>query len=328
MIRLVAAILASSLIACAAEEVEVGYGAEYGTPENPVPRDEAYTVESRIVLTVDPAQMTAALGKLRAFAQDPAAAVLAEAQGTPALQTLTASLSTTLRDQLKTYFATEIDKVRIGGKTVKEFSADIASIGESVLTRFKIQSTLTLTPTGGTHAFNSLNFTPASVDIVVPIGGLKADTITQDTSVSLGGGGALSFGSQSFGLAFGNHAWQALNLASNRIYGTDVRTALTTHLDCRTFSLAVAARCVSTSCVGHATELQAICTSSLESILGQLRDRIPAFELDVFRLAAGNAKLIDANLDGIGERIDNGMWNVETDMGQGLRQATAAFTAM
>jgi hypothetical protein len=327
--RLLATVLACSLAACAAEEVDVGYGAEFGTPENPMPREDAYSVESIISLTVDPAQMTEAVGKLRAFAASPAAALLAEAQAasSPALQTLNTQLSSTLRNSLVTWITAEIDKVRIGGKTVKDASADLAMIAETVLTRFKIESTLSITPHGANHSFNSLNFTPASVDIVVPIGGLKADSISQPTTMTLGNGGALSLGSQSFGLAFGNHAWQALNLAATRIYGGDVRTALTTAVDCRAIATAVAARCISTSCVGHSTEIQTLCTSSLDAILGQLRDRIPAFDLEVFDFDAGAAHLVDANLDGIGERIDNGTWDISMDMGQGLHEVHAAFTA-
>jgi hypothetical protein len=327
--RILSAVVACSLAACAAEEVDVGYGAEFGTPENPMPREDAYAVESLITLTVDPAQMTAAVGKLRAFADNPAQALLAEAQAasSPALLALDTQLSSTLRSSLATWIATEIDKARIGGKTVKEASADLAMIAETVLTRFKIESTLAITPHGANHSFNSLNFTPASVDIVIPIGGLKADSISEPTTVTLGNGGSLSIGSQSFGLAFGNHAWQALNLASTRIYGGDVRGALTAAVDCRAIAIAVAARCVSTSCVGHSTELQALCTSSLDAIFGQLRDRIPAFDLEVFDFQTGAAHLVDANLDGIGERIDMGTWDIDMDMGQGLHQVHAAFTA-
>lgn len=327
--RILSAVLACSLAACAAEEVDVGYGAEFGTPENPTPREAAYSVESLISLSVDPVQMTAAVGKLRAFADNPAQALIAEAQAasSPALQTLDSQLSTTLRNSLATWIAAEIDKVRIGGKTVEEASADLAMIAETVLTRFKIQSSLSITPHGANHSFTALNFTPASVDIVVPIGGLKADSITQPTTMTLGNAGALTLGEQSFGLAFGNHAWQAFNLASTQIYGSDVRTALTSAVDCRAIATAVAARCVSTSCVGHSTELQALCTSSLDAILGQLREHIPAFDLEVFDFQAGAAKLVDANLDGVGERIENGTWDIEMDMGQGLHEVRAAFTA-
>ena len=81
---------------------------------------------------------------------------------------------------------------------------------------------------------------------------------------------------------------------------------------------------MNTSCVGHATQLEAICQSSLDSLVDQLAAKIATFSLPELRFKDGVAHLVDDNQDGIGDRIENGTWDVETNFGLG---ADATFTA-
>jgi hypothetical protein len=51
--------------------------------------------------------------------------------------------------------------------------------------------------------------------------------------------------------------------------------------------------------------------------------RFAALHLDVFRFITGNARLVDEDLDGIADKIVDGRWDGELNMGLGLRKAPA-----
>lgn len=327
MKRILLAVLVSGVASCATEESAPTYGEGLGTPESPIPNDDSYKVSSRINFTSEMPQVQLALADLRAFATNPARALLTQAAPLPALSELNAALSTSLKDRLEGWLNTEIDKVRIGGKTMRQYASEMAGIAETSLTQFVLRSSLTMSPLGVMHSLTEINFTPVSLDIVVPIGGLKADTLTQRTSLEVSEGGALELGEQKFGLGFGNHAWQAINLASTTLFGGDLRTGLVTKLDCRTIANTVATKCYSTACVGHAPQLQAVCEGAADAIIAKLRERIPAFKLDVYKFVEGTARLVDDNSDGIADRIVDGTWDTEIDFGQGPRAVEATFTA-
>src|SRR5688572_13672706 len=97
--RLLAAVLVTSLAACAVDEEPDTYGVGLGTPENPIPDDDfAYAVESKIDFTANgvvPSQVTEAAAGLRAFAQNPAGTLFARADQT-AVQQLKSALPSTL----------------------------------------------------------------------------------------------------------------------------------------------------------------------------------------------------------------------------------------
>jgi hypothetical protein len=329
--RALAAALVTLLTGCAAEEQEpVTFGEGLGTPENPVPySDEAYEVTSRIDFTASgdiPAPVAAAVSTLQAFAQNPAKTLLANASAT-AVQQLRSQLSSTLNSQLETWINAEIDKRRIATKTLRQYATDLAAITRTAVTQFYLPSTLIMTPTKTTHLLGGLNFRPLSVDIVVSVGGLTGDALTQYPALTVAEAGALSLGAHKFGLAFGAHAWTGINLASQTLYANAVEPAFVSGIQCQSLATAVAARCSSSVCVGHATELRAICEGGAAAIVAALREPIEDLKLDLFRFATGSARLVDENNDGIAERIDDGMWQAELDFGSGVRASTATFTA-
>jgi hypothetical protein len=327
MKRILLAVLISGVAGCATEETAPTYGEGLGTPENPIPNDDSYNVASRINFTSQMPQVQTVLADLRAFATDPAHALITQGAPLPAFTELYAALSTSLKDRLEGWINTEIDKVRIGGKTVRAYATEMATVAETSLTQFTLRSSLTMSPLGVMHSLTEINFTPVALDIVVPIGGLKADTLTQRTSLAVTEGGALELGEQKFGLGFGNHAWQAINLASTTLSGGDLRASLVTALDCRAIANTVATKCYGTACVGHPAQLQAVCEGVTDGIFAKLRERIPAFKLDVYKFVEGTARLVDDNGDGMADRIVDGTWDTEIDFGQGPLAVTATFTA-
>jgi hypothetical protein len=328
--RTLAAVVIAALAACAAEDPDPWtYGEGLGTPDNPIPEDNvSYVVTSRIDFTMNgttPSEVVATIAGVKSFAQNPARTLLQNADQT-AVQQLKTAIGTTLANNLEGYLNTEIDKARVATKTLRQFATDVASITETSLTKFYIDSTLSMTPAKTTHVLTDVNFKPLSVDIVVLIGGVVADKLTQTPSLSVAPAGAMTLGDQKFGLAFGDHAWSGINLASTTMYGTGVQMTFQTGMNCAAVAKAVAAKC-SGSCVGHESELRAICDGGTAKLVGDLREHVAAFHLSLFRLASGTAKLLDENYDGLADRIVDGMWSVELDLGTGVRQATAAFTA-
>jgi hypothetical protein len=330
MRALTAAVLVTLVTGCAAEEAPATYGEGLGTPENPIPEDElTYAVASRMDFTVNgavPTQVTDATAALRTFAQNPARTLLTMADPT-AVQQLKSAIGTTLSGNLETWINTEIDKVRVATKTMRQFATDVVSITETSLTKFYLTSALSMTPEKTTHSLTGLNFRPLSVDIFVPIGGLAADSLTQHPTLTVAPAGAITLGDQKFGLAFGKHAWSGINLSSTTIYGGAVQTTLSSGINCSVLAKTIAAKCVSTSCVGHESQLRAICDGATAAVISQLQQHVLALELDLFRFVAGTARLVDENNDGLADRIIEGTWDGELNLGTGVRKAAATFTA-
>jgi hypothetical protein len=329
--RALTALLVTLITSCAADEPEpLTFGEHLGTPENPIPfDDEDYRVTSRIDFTASgelPAPIAAAVTTLQAFAASPAKTLLASAS-TAAVQQLRAQLSSTLNNQLESWIDAEIDKRRLAARTLRQFATDLAAITRTTVTQIYVPSTLIMTPARTTHMLAGLNFRPLSVDIVVPVGGLTGDALKQYPPLTVAEAGALDLGAHQFGLAFGAHAWTGINLASSTLYGDAVEPAFVDGIQCASLATAVAARCSSGACVGHASELRAICEGGAAAIVAAVRDPVRNLKLDLFRFAAGSARLVDDNGDGIAERIADGTWQAELDFGSGVRAATATFTA-
>lgn len=312
----------AGLVGCGVDTEGADYAEGLGTPESPIPSDESYAVVSRIDLSLDMPTVNLALANLRTFSQNPAHALLAQ----PAGVQLSAALPASVRDRLEAWMNTEIDKVRIGTKTIRQYATDVAAISETVIDDFTIESSLALTPSYAVHAFTNLNFTPANLDIIIPIGGLKADAINQRTTAVVGAGGALTLGEQRFSLALGNHAWHAINLASTTLYGNDL-SVLASGLNCTAIADTVSTKCYAGACVGHPSELAALCTSAVAALIDDLRAQVAPINVNVMLFAHGKARLVDDGGDGIADHIVDGTWDAQVDVGQGLRAATATFVA-
>ncbi|CAN5622233.1 hypothetical protein BH11MYX1_BH11MYX1_52800 [soil metagenome] len=307
------------------------FGAGLGTPEDPIPQaGTMYAVRSLIAPSAGvalPAEVTDVSASMRAFSSAPARTMLSIASTNSVAEyaQLTSALSATLSSKLEGYLDAEIAKATVGGKTVKAFASDIAGYAETALTQFGLDSTLSFSPEKTKHSLDALTFRLAGFEIVVPLGGLTQDALEQQPVVTVAAAGAITFGDHKFGLAFGSHAWQGINLASSSVYASDVRTALTTGLDCHAVAVAVAAKCSSTSsCVGHQALLEAICDQSLDILVTDLDTAVVGFDFSQLHITSGSAKLVDDDLDGYANRIETGVWTPVVAVGT----ASATFTAM
>ncbi|MFT3697983.1 MAG: hypothetical protein QM831_32885 [Kofleriaceae bacterium] len=285
-----------------------GYGSDFGTAENPVPSYEPYVVRSKMTTPVDEPDVTAALANITAFSTHGGQTLLSVEASSASAVTLN-GLSSTLKSNLPAWIDAELDKQKIGAVTARAAAGVIAMQAQAIIESPILESSLKISPEGSVHTLLDLAFEPAGATIVVPIGGLQADKLDQKPDVTVGAGGALTIGDQTFGLAFGAHAWQGINLAMTNTYGGDL--TMLQNLDCAKVATAVAAKCSGSSCVGHASDIQAVCTQGLAALVSDLRDSLSPIELDSIHFAHGAAKLVDAGGDGVAEKMTNGTWDAQ-----------------
>ena len=297
----------------------------------PVQQGE-YQVISNVNLTAEailPPQAELVVATLREFSMNPAQAMinLASASGVPAVGVLNTVLPGPLKSQLEGWINDEINKVHIAGKPVTTWAGQIAGLTDAALSQFAVNSTLTLDGDQATHTLAMIDFTPAGLDVMVPFTGLAADILTQQPQLFVAEGGALSFGDQAFGLEFGQYAWVALNLACTAQFGGDIRTTIGIAVNCPNLAQAVSTKCVLSACVGHKAELTAVCEGGLDAVVNKVHDEISKLNLSAFHFASGTARLVDDSGDGVADRIVDGKWDAELDLGLGLRHTPATFTA-
>jgi hypothetical protein len=328
-----ASLAASMLVGCTAE-LSGDSGDAVGTQEDPVPaKTGPYQLVSTVDFTVEailPPQIEEVVVTLRDFSTNPAKALLdlAERRGVPAVGILRAALPDALEDKLEGWINDEIRKVKIAGKPITEYAGEIAMLAEIALTQFAVDSELSLDGDDGAtmHRITGLDLHPAGINFRLPIGGLAGDILTQSPSLEVGERGALALGEQHFGLNYGEYAWQGIEAASTLIFGKGVRGTLGTAINCQSLAQSIASKCVLGVCVGHETELRSVCDGGLDAVVDFAHDKLAAMRLDVLHFASGAAKLVDDDGDGVGDRIADGVWQAELNLGLGLRHAPATFT--
>ena len=312
-----------------------GYGSGLGTPDSPVPQsaDEGpYAVATTMDFTVEqllPPQIEFAVVTLRTFSTNPAKALVdaADHAGVPAVGALYSVIPGFIKDRLEGWLNDKLAKVKINGVTLQQYAGELAALAETALTQFEIDSTLAMSPSSATHTLVGIDFAPAGFDVRVPITGLAADVLTQHPTITVAEGGALGFGEQHFGLNIGDYAWAGLDAASTQLFGNDIHTALSNGINCPALAHSVADKCALGVCVGHETELRGVCQGGVDALVNALHDKIASLDVDVFRYVSGQARLVDDNQDGVADRIADGTWDGELNLGMGLRKAPATFTA-
>ncbi len=292
-----------------------------------------YQVTSTIDLSVEailPQQAELVVQTLRDFSQNPAHTLitLAGQYGVPEVAALYDALPSILTDQLESWINGEIAKIQIAGKPVTEWAGDIAGLADTALTKFALDSTLAIDAKTATHTLTAIDFSPTGIlHAKLPLTGLPADILTQTPDVAVAAGGALTLGDQQFGLAYGEYAWQGLNAAVTLLFGADIRTELGNAVDCPKLAQDIANKCVLTVCVGHASELQAICEGGLDALVDTVHAQFSALRFDVFEFASGTGTLVDDNGDGVADRITDSVWDAQMNLGMGPRHAPATWTA-
>ena len=308
-----------------------GVNDDGGTPENPVPyKSGPYKVQTSVDFTIEavlPPQIETAVQLLRLFSTNPARAIfdLAEMKGVPAVGVIRDVLPGVLEDKIEGWINDEIAKLRIGGKPITAYAGQVAALAEIALSEFTVESELAIDGTKTIHTLTALDLRPTGIDFRLPIGGLAGDILTQNPTLAVSEGGTIGFSEQHFGLNYGEYAWQGMEYASTQLFGQGIRATLGKAINCAALANTISDKCVLNVCVGHETELKSICNGGLDALVDFSHDRLAAMRLEVFRLASGNARLVDDDGDGYGDQIVDGVWQSEMNLGLGLRKAPATF---
>ena len=309
-----------------------------GTQTDPLPTSGdagAYQLTSTVDFTVEavvPAQVELVIETLREFSINPAHAliVVADRAGVPAVGVLYNAIPGVIKDRIEGWINGEIEKIKINGKPITEYAAELVTYAEIALTQFAVESELTVSSavelSSTTHRLTALDLSPTGfTDLRVPFTGLAGDILTQEPSLDVGPGGALTFGEQHFGLNYGEYAWQGLEALSTQLFGGGIRATFGKAIKCPTLADTIASKCVLNVCVGHETELRQICEGGLDAIVNFAHDRMAAMRLEALELATGDARLVDDDGDGFGDHITEGAWDARLNIGLGLRHAPATF---
>jgi hypothetical protein len=326
------AILATLLAAGCGVSADDGTGSDpVGTPENPVPSKEGpYAVRNSVDFTVEavlPKPAEVVVATLREFSTNPGGALVAaaDAAGVPALGTLYGVLPGPLKDRFEGWINDFVEKLKINGKPITAYAGDIAMLAELALSQFAVTSELDMRGGTANHRLTGVDLNPAGIDVVLPIGGLAGDILTQDPTVTVAEGGFVTVSEQHFGLMYGEYAWQGIEAASTQLFGQGVRATLGKAVNCPALAANIADKCVLGVCVGHQSLIEDICEGGLDTIVNLAHDAMAANKIEALHLISGTVRLVDDDGDGVGDRLVDGNWDAEMNLGLGLRHTPATF---
>jgi len=321
-------LIACSLLAgCALPTTTDADDGSPGTSPAPIVATGVYQVRSKIDVTVEavlPAPAEELVVTLRDFSVHPGHTLvdLADQAGVPAVAELRALLPDVLESRLDGWLDDEIAKLQLDGVPVTQLAARSAAVAEAALTRFELDSELELDGGRATHRLTALDFSPAGLDAR-----LAFDVDLSAPVSATSRAGVLAIGDHRFGLAYGEYIWRATDAALAQQFGSGIRVALGSAVNCPQLAQTIANKCVLGVCVGHASQLTELCEAGLDEVVGIAHDQIADLRFDVLHFATGSARLSDTSGDGIADSLTNGVWTTEINAGFGLRHVPATFTA-
>jgi hypothetical protein len=289
-------------------------------PSLPAPSG-SYHVETRIDLTVEgvlPEPAAQLVGTLRDFSAHPAHTLLdlAEDAGVPAVAELRAALPAALESRLEGWIDEEIAKIEIDGAPLTALTGLVVLRAEATLTRATLHSELTLGRGTAHHRLLSMDTAAGPVAL-----GALPDEVVAATAAMTASPSQLSLGQHAFGLAYGAHAWAAMEQSFTALAGAPLRPALGALVDCPSLAARIASRCLLGICVGHAAALTQVCERGLDEVVDRARAKVTSLRFTALQLAASAITPLDD-----AARL-RGAWTAELDVGFGLRPAPATMTA-
>ncbi len=292
-------------------------------------RTEAgYTLATRIDVTAAsllPESASSYLEKLRLLRDDPGEAffVVLDEAGVPLVAELRAALPDAIEGKLKGWIRDAMPAEVNAHLDILLGAADQALAG------FDLVSTLDLPAydeggfSAATHTATALRF--GDVEVVVP----RVDTVTSvpvDAVLSRGSAPSsahLDLGPHGFSLAYGERIFDLLEARSPG----GLRARLGELVDCPAVAAEVAARCFLDVCVGHATELTALCERGLDEVIVAARKKLAELRFDALRFEHGTGELLESSGDGLVDTV-SGSWTCQANLGMGLRPVNASFAGV
>lgn len=294
------------------------------------PKTGPYRVVSTVELPSDaisPRQIDELTGPLRDFVTAPGPALIdyAELGGVAAVRKLRSEIPVSLASRLEGWISLEIQKAQINGKPLAEYLGAMKMIGQASLAKIAVESQLSLEDGSRMHQITGIDLAPAGIDVRVPVEGVAGDSLMQQPEITVAADGSLSLGEQRFGITYGAYAWAGIDAASAHMYGETVRATLGTAINCTALATTISKQCLLDVCVGHEAELVEVCEGGLDKLVDFTREKFATIKVEELHFSKGEARLVDDDGDGVNDRIADGVWQAELNLGLGLRSVTAKF---
>jgi hypothetical protein len=227
--------------------------------------------------------------------------------GDPVVDEALGQVPAALRDQVPGFMDDALSNAVLDGQAFS-FELDVLyNIVDAALDGFDLDSTLTLGP-DPVHRLRTIHFQIGGHDMPVPIADdANARARCEATRDQYSD---LHLEDHQFGLDYGALFDRALDPGLVESYGADLRGTLGMLVDCDAVAANVAARCVSGECVGHESELRALCVAGLDATAAELHTLARSIGIVRLELTLGRAWLDDGvPADGVGDDLRAGFFN-------------------
>lgn len=319
--------------------------------------DGKYELSSRFDMTTAgllPEVMSDTLRALSSFREKPSQTIvdLLDVANVPLVPTVINAIPGPIRNFVLGYIDDHVFKALYDAVPVTQRITGLLDDLASIVTKFEIVTALDL-PQGdaigdfkATHTISGVGYEWDAKHHVISAPELLSQLAEQrvdGNAVALDKlspeleSGRLKLGDHTFSVPIGSFAvYAADELAKDKFGAADLRAAIGSVVDCEKLAEDVSNRCIDPIgpgkiCVGHKSEIQQICTTGLDLLVGTLRSAIKQLDLPVLRLKDGVAQMWDAPtpdgaLDATIDRIDHGFWTAMMKVTREERPVLATFT--
>ena len=302
----------------------------------------SYTVTTTLDLPATllaPQPAADAFATVKGLRQDPARTLfdLAEKAGVSHAQTLHQALPDVLQSRLDGWINGYVAHAVFDGHPATAQLDQLIAFGSKLQVQVDLLSELALAPPDpsgtctATHTVRGLRFAafPEQTAITVPtLPAALAPGITESAlSVRLTAGRSgtdarFTAGDHAFGLPIGQYMVAALDASLRQRYGKDLRGMIGLVVDCQGMAASVAHECVGPVCVGHQSELLAVCERGLDEVADRVKERLLEHDFKAVHFASGTADFTAPS------QLSGGVWKASVDVGQGERAVGARFSGV
>jgi hypothetical protein len=332
-------------------------GVPVGPDGQPIPPklDGTYELSNQFDLTsagIFPDMVNDTLSSLSNFREHPTQTLvdLMDAANVPVAPQVLNAIPSLIRDQVFGFiddhvFKSLYDKVPVT-KQITGILDDLASIA----TKFEVVSILDVPEPNeigdarGTHQLTGVAYTWNAKRTVInapdvltqfELKNVKLNAVPLEKLNAQLETGRLAIGDSAYAIPIGSFAVAGADaLAKDKFGAKDLRDAIGMVVDCEALAKDVASRCIDPVgpgkvCVGHESEIENLCSTGLDVLVGVLKGQIKRLDLPALHLKDGTAKMWDAPtpggaVDAVVDRIDTGFWTA--GVGPDDKPVLATFT--
>lgn len=276
---------------------------------------------------------------------------LLDAAKVPVVPTVLNAIPSFIRDQVLGYIDDHIIKSLYGKVPFAQNLTGMLDDMASITTKFELVTNLDL-PVGdsigtsqATHTFagvaynwsnkrNVINAPDVLKDLEKQ--SVEANAVSLEKRSPLLESARLKIGDHRFNVPIGSFAVLAIDkLVKDKLGANNLRDAIGKVIDCAAVADDVSKRCIDPPgpgkiCVDHKTEIEGLCNTGLDVLVGVLQGQIKRLDLPLLHMKEGEARMWDAPadkgpLDATIDRIDHGYWTATVNVGKTEKTILATF---